>query len=124
MKLIRWAAVAVTALFVLMNIGVAVDADLDNWIRIVGAGLALVGIPAVVGLAMDLPWGRPAVIGVGVLNVAGAAAAIVADEQGGAIGLVVGGLGVVLGAFSAPSNPARVPQPTDLHSRRPPSVVE
>jgi hypothetical protein len=108
MKLVRWAAVAVTALFVLMNIGVVVDPDMDTWIRIVGAGLALVGIPAAVGLAMDLPWGRAAVIGVGALNVAGAVAAIVADEQGGAIGLVVGGLGVVLGAFSAPSSPARV----------------
>ena len=108
MKLIRWAAVAVTALFVLMNIGVVVDPDMDTWIRIVGAGLALVGIPAVIGLAMDLPWGRPAVIGVGALNVAGAVAGIIADLDGGAIGLVVGGLGVVLGAFSAPSQPSRV----------------
>jgi len=108
MKLIRWAAVAVTALFVLMNIGAAVDPDVDTWVRIFGAGLALLGIPAVVGLARDLPWGRPAVIGVGALNVAGAVVGIIADLDGGAIGLVVGGLGVVLGAFSAPSHPARV----------------
>ncbi|MET0525798.1 MAG: hypothetical protein ABWZ91_13415 [Nocardioides sp.] len=108
MKLIRWAAVAVTALFVLMNIGAAVDPDLDTWVRVVGAGLALVGIPAAVGLALDRAWGRPAVIGAGALNMAGAVAAIIADLEGGAIGLVVGGLGVVLGALSAPTQPAKV----------------
>ena len=108
MKLVRWAAVAVTALFVLMNIGAAVDPDLDTWVRLGGAGLALVGIPAAIGLALNRAWGRPAVIAVGALNMAGAVAGIIADLEGGAIGLVVGGLGVVLGALSTPTTPAKV----------------
>ena len=39
MKIIRWAAVAVTALFVLMNAGAAFDPGQPAWARIVGAVL-------------------------------------------------------------------------------------
>ncbi|HSV40118.1 MAG TPA: hypothetical protein VLI04_15265 [Nocardioidaceae bacterium] len=100
MKLIRWAAIAVTALFVLLNLGAAFDPEQSDAVRIAGGVLAVLGIPAAVGLALRQSWGRLAVIGVGALNVATAVGAIVADEDGAVIGIVVGGLGAVLGAFS------------------------
>jgi hypothetical protein len=97
MKVIRWAAVAVTALFALLNLGAAVDGEMDGWVRTVGAVLCLAGIVAIVGFVRNLDWGRAAVIAVGVLNVTGAVAALIADEPGGVIGLVVGTLGAALG---------------------------
>jgi hypothetical protein len=102
MKIIRWAAVAVTVLFVLFNIGAALDADQADWVQIVGGVLAVAGVPAAVGLALGRAWGRTAVIGVGVLNVAAAVAALVDDQSGAAVGLVLGGLAVVLGVVGAP----------------------
>jgi len=103
MKHIRWAAVAVTALFALMNLGAAVDSELAGWLRGVGAVVALAGIVAAVALARNADWGRPAVIAVGVLNVAGGIAALVSDESAGAVGIVVGALAVVLGFLSGPA---------------------
>lgn len=108
MKLIRWAAVAVTALFALMNLGAALDPEQEGWVRAVGAPLALAGVVAAVGLARDAGWGRPAVIAVGALNVAGGIAALVADEPGGAVGIVVGGLAVILGALSGQEGRSRL----------------
>ncbi len=108
MKLIRWAAVAVTALFALMNLGAALDPEQEGWVRAVGAPLALAGVVAAVGLARDAGWGRPAVIAVGALNVAGGIAALVADEPGGAIGIVVGGLALILGALSGQEGRSRL----------------
>ena len=52
MKIIRWAAVAVTALFVVMNLGAAFDPEQSDAVRIGGAVLAAVGIPAVVGTSV------------------------------------------------------------------------
>ena len=101
MNIIRWAAVVVTGLFALMNLGAVGDSDAEIWIRAVGGVLALLGIAAAVGLALQRSWGRPAIIAVGALNVAAAIAALVTDEPGGGVGIVVGGLAVVLGALSA-----------------------
>ena len=109
MKIIRWAAVAVTALFVVMNLGAAFDPEQSDAVRIGGAVLAAVGIPAVVGLALRQSWGRVAVIGVGVLNVVAGIVAIAGNEDGGAIGIVVGGLGTLLGALSDNNSDARRP---------------
>lgn len=100
MKVIRWAAVAVTALFVLMNLGAAIDPEQTNSVQVAGGVLAVLGIVAVLGLALHQSWGRLAVIGVGALNVVAGVAAIVADEEGGAIGIVAGGLGALLGALT------------------------
>ena len=112
MKMIRWAAIAVTTLFVVMNVGAAFDAEQSDAVRIGGGILAVVGIPAVLGLALRQSWGRSAVIGVGVLNVAAGVAAIVGNEDGGAIGIVVGGLGALLGALS---DDADAPRPASAH---------
>lgn len=105
MKTIRWAAVAVTTLFVLMNLGAAADTAQPGWVRAGGAVLVLLGAAAAVGLARALPWGRPAVIGVGVLNAAGAIAVLVADEDGFVPGIIVAGLAVVLGALTDGGRP-------------------
>ncbi len=110
MKIVKWAAVAVTALFALMNLGAALGADQDTWVRVVSGVLAAAGLAATVGLATGRSWGRAAVVVVGVANVAGAVAALVADQDGAPIGLVVGALGVLLGAFAdRRSRPAGVP---------------
>jgi peptidoglycan/LPS O-acetylase OafA/YrhL len=101
MKIVRWAAVLVTVLFVLMNVGAAADSAAESWVRLSGGLLALAGAAAAVGLALDKAWGRTAVIAVGALNVVLAVAALLVDEPGGVVGIVVGGLAVVLGALYA-----------------------
>lgn len=108
MKIITWAAVAITALFVLMNAGAALDPEQAAWVRAFGAVVGVAGVAALVGLATGRGWGRPAVIAVGALNVAGSIAALVDGQEGGLIGLVVGCLGVLLGALagSRTSHPA------------------
>jgi uncharacterized membrane protein len=99
MKLITWAAVAVTALFVLMNLGVVLDGDTDVAWRLLGGVLGALGIAAAIGLAVDQPWGRVAVVGVAALNTVASVVATVSGEEGGVVGIVVGGLGAILGAL-------------------------
>lgn len=111
MKLVRWAAVAVTALFALMNLGATLDPEQEGWVRAIGAPLALAGVVAAVGLARDAGWGRPAVIAVGALNIASGLAALAADESAGAVGIVVGGLAVVLGALAGQDRSGRLTVP-------------
>jgi hypothetical protein len=100
MKMLKWAAVAVTVLFVLMNLGAAVDASQDGWVRVVGGVLGVAGIVAAAGLATSRAWGRAAVITVGAGNVAAAVIGLFAGQEGSVIGLVVGGLAVLLGVFA------------------------
>lgn len=100
MNLIRWAAVAVTALFVAMNLGAALDPASTFALRVVGAMLAAAGAAGVVGLATNRPWGRAAVIAVGALNTLGAVAALLIGQDGFVVGIVVGVLGMVLGVLS------------------------
>jgi len=100
MRIVKWAAVAVTVLFVLMNLGAAVDATQDGWVRVAGGVLAAAGIVAAAGLASTRPWGRAAVIAVGAGNVAAAVVGLFTGHEGSVIGLVVGGLAVLLGAFA------------------------
>jgi len=107
MKFLTWAAVAVTAMFVIMNAGAIAASDIDLAYRVIGAILAALGVGAAVGLATSQPWGRIAVIAVAGMNTAVSIAALFADEQGAAIGVVVGGLGVILGAL-APSETKRL----------------
>lgn len=101
MKIIKWTAVAVTALFVLMNLGAVVEPDVDAPYRVVAVVLAIGGVAAAVGLGANQPWGRPAVILVGALNVVTALAGLFTNQEGAVIGVVVGGLGVILGALAA-----------------------
>jgi hypothetical protein len=100
MKLIRWAAVAVTVTFALMNLGAAIDPGQHSWVRIAGAVLCLAGAAAATGMALNRAWGRAAVIAVGAFNVAASVVGMVNDEPGFVIGLVVGGLAVLLGVLA------------------------
>lgn len=107
MKMIRWAAVVVTALFVLMNLGAIGGSDLQTWVRVTAGVLVPAGAIAATGLALNTSWGRSAVLVVGGLNVAAGLAAVAADQAGGAVGIVVGGLAVVLAALLNQAGPAR-----------------
>ena len=91
MKAIRWAAVAATALMSLLNLPAGFDNGLDmpTWLAWVGTVLGAAGLVAAFGLARRLPWGRPAVLAVGAVNLAGAIAALAGAWAGGAIGLVL-----------------------------------
>lgn len=101
MKILKWAAVAVTALFALMNLGVVPDSGVETGWRAYGAVMAVAGAAAAIGLATDQRWGRVAVIGAGGINLAASVIGLFADQPGGATGIVVGGLGVVLGVLAA-----------------------
>jgi hypothetical protein len=100
MQIVKWAAVAVTALFALMNLGTVPDGDIDTTWRVVGAVMAVAGLVAAIALATNQAWGRAAIIVVGGINVIAAVVGLFTDEPGAVIGIVVGGLGVVLGALS------------------------
>lgn len=99
MKIVKWAAIAVTLLFMLMNLGATFQSSIDTPYRILGGVLALAGIVAAFGLATGRPWGRVAIIVVGGLNLLTAATGLFTDQEGAVIGIVVGGLGVVLGVL-------------------------
>ncbi|HST66127.1 MAG TPA: hypothetical protein VLM05_13140 [Mycobacteriales bacterium] len=108
MKAIRWAAVAATTLMSLMNVPVVFEGDSDEIATPFAVVIAIVGIAGLVaayGLARRLPWGRPAVLAIGVLNVAGAVLALADGWDGAVIGLVVSvlalGLGVLTGTERA-----------------------
>ena len=100
MKIIRWAAVAVTAMFVLMNAGAAFEPGEPTWVRILGGALAAAGLIAGLGLALNRPWGWLGVVAVGAFNCLGAIAALMIGGGGTALGLVVGGLGILLGVLA------------------------
>ncbi len=100
MQIVKWAAVAVTALFALMNLGTVPDGDIDTAWRVFGAVMAIAGVVAAIAFAANQTWGRAAIIVVGGINVVAAVIGLFAGEAGTAIGIVVGGLGVVLGALS------------------------
>lgn len=101
MKILTWAAVAVTALFALMNLGASVvsHTGVDTWQRIVAGLLCAAGVAAAIGLATTRSWGRVAVIAVGAVNVLVSLIALVTDQEGAVVGIVVGGLGVLFGAL-------------------------
>jgi hypothetical protein len=108
MKAIRWAAVAATALMSLMDLPVAFSdgTGVPTSIAWLATVVGVVGLVAAAGLAWRQPWGRPAVLAIGVLNLAGAIAALAAGWEGGAIGLVVSLLIVGFGWFAEPSRRA------------------
>ncbi|HYG94530.1 MAG TPA: hypothetical protein VD859_13190 [Nocardioides sp.] len=110
MKIIRWAAILVTALFALMNLGAVGDADAETWVRAVGVVLAVLGLGAAAGLALNQSWGGAAVVAVGLLNIVAAVVALGTSEAGGGVGIAVGALGAILGFFSNEHDrdPARV----------------
>jgi hypothetical protein len=111
MKVLRWAAVAATAVISLMNLPIAFggsDDDIPTPLAWVITLLGVAGLVAAYGLARRLGWGRPAVLAVGGLNLAGVAVAFAQGWEGAAIGLVVSLL-VVGFAWFCEAEPATAP---------------
>lgn len=110
MRIVRWAAVAVTVLMSLMNLGAALgsgDDKLSAPILVAIAALAVAGFVAAIGLALRTVWGRPAVLAVGALNLLGAIIALINGGDGAVIGLVVSALILLLGTLSTDAGSAR-----------------
>ena len=103
MKAIRWAAVAATVLISLMNVPVVLEGDTDKvptavaWLALL---VGIAGFVAAVGLARRLSWGRPAVLAIGAVNLAGAVVALARSWDGATVGLVVSLLVLGFGWFA------------------------
>jgi len=112
MKAIRWAAVAVTALMSLMNLPIAFDdggSDIATPLAWGVTVLGVLGLVAAVALLRRVPWGRPAVLAVGAVNLVGAVVALANEWEGATIGLVVSVLILGLGFFADREAPAPSP---------------
>ena len=103
MGIVKWAAIGVTALMGLANVGLLGQDVAVVW-KVLGVVLALPPLAAVVGLIARKAWGRSAVIAIGAINVAAAVIGAVAGLDGWPIGLVLSALGVVLGVVYVPSS--------------------
>jgi hypothetical protein len=110
MKIVRYLAVAATALMSLMNLPIAVDdggtgipAPLAWAVTLLGVA----GLVVAVALARDVSWAGPAAIAVGLANVAGAVAALVQQSDGAVIGLAVSTTMTVLAVLVARTRSVR-----------------
>ncbi len=114
MSVVRWAAAAVTILMSLMNLPFVVTDGGSDFPLAVNAAISLlgvVGIVSAIGLLRKAPWGRPAVLAIGAINLAGAIAAFVTGMDGAFIGLVVSSLIVVLGLLTSGNKSQHVSPP-------------
>ena len=103
MRIVRWAAAAVTILMSLMNLPFAIDdggSNLPTALDWAVSLLGVLGIISAIGLLRRVAWARPAVLAIGGVNLAGAIAALIVGMEGAVIGLVVSSLIVVLGLFT------------------------
>jgi len=103
-KIVKWTAVTLTALFALLNLGAAPDSSQADGLRILGVVLGVAGVTAAVGLATSRTWGRTAVLIVGAFNLAAATVSLFVAANGldtGAsiTGMVLGVVCVALGAL-------------------------
>ena len=111
MSIIRWAAVVVTTLMSLMNLGVVLgDPKPSAALLAFGLVVGLVGLVAAYGLARRTPWGRTAGLAVGAVNLVGAVVALATALDGGVVGLVVSVLTLTLTYLSG--DPRRQLSPT------------
>jgi hypothetical protein len=91
MKLWRYVAIATTVVMSLLDLPAAVsDTDMPRAVDLVGTIVGVAGLVAAVAMLRRRPWAPAAVIALGVLNIAGGVAAVVAGWQGGPIGIVLG----------------------------------
>jgi hypothetical protein len=100
MKAVKWAAVVLETLNVLMALGSVPSSSEPRWLRIGAAVAVALGIVVVIGLVRQTSWGAQAGLGAGLLSVVGGIAMIVTDESGGGIGLGAGLLVTLLCALS------------------------
>jgi hypothetical protein len=96
----KWAAIAVTSLMGLANIGLIASSHLS--LKILGPVLAVAAVISVIGLLTKRAWGTRAVIAVGVANLIAAIAGALAGVSGWPVGMVLSGLAIVLAAVSSP----------------------
>lgn len=100
MGITKWAAIAVTSLMGLANIGLVASSHLS--LKIFGPVLAVAAVISVIGMLTKRPWGTRAVIAVGVANLVAAIAGALAGVSGWPVGMVLSGLAIVLAAVSSP----------------------
>lgn len=89
MKILRYAAAAVTILMSLMNLPFAFADGVSRPIGWLVTLLGVAGIVAAVALLSKAYWASWAVTAVGVLNLAGAVLALALNRDGAIVGLVV-----------------------------------
>jgi hypothetical protein len=112
MRIVRWAAAAVTVLMSLMNLPIAFgrgDDTIPAALAWAITALGVLGIAAAIGLILRARWGRPAVLAVSAVNAAGAVIALVTGGEGAVIGLTVSALSLVLGVLTSDTDTARLP---------------
>jgi hypothetical protein len=107
MALARWAAVAVTGLMGLANLGLVTQDNVG--LKIVGPVLALAAVIAIIEFARTKTWGFTAIVGVGAVNLVAAIIGAFAGMDGWPIGLVLSALALVLASVSRPSTARSVP---------------
>jgi hypothetical protein len=109
MRIVRYLAVAATALMSLMNLpiaftdGAGIPAPLAWAVTLLGVA----GLVVAVALARGVSWAAPAAVAVGLANVAGAVAALVQQSDGAVIGLVVSTVMTALALAVARTRPVR-----------------
>jgi uncharacterized membrane protein (UPF0136 family) len=109
MKLVRILAILPLALISLMNIGYpfGTDPKPDVALAIAVMAMGLAGFVAAYGLARNTTWGIPAALAMAGINVAAAVIALVADEEGAIVGLVVSAIALTF-AFAAGATQRKV----------------
>ena len=100
MALVKWAAVAVTLLMGLANLGQVLQTSGDV-VKAVALVLSAGAVVAVVGIVVNASWGAVAIVAVGAVNLGAAVLAGAAGVDGWPIGLVLSAVGIVLGAAYA-----------------------
>lgn len=100
MAIIKWAAVGVTGLMGLANLG-QIGQDNVAW-KILGLILALAAGVAVVGFISRRNWGTNAIIAIGAVNVVAALVGAVTGVDGWPVGLVLSALAILFGFVYAP----------------------
>jgi peptidoglycan/LPS O-acetylase OafA/YrhL len=120
MKIVRWLAAAVLAVFSLMNVGIALGGNgAGVTLRILGPVLGVLGFAAVYGLLRRRPWGAPSAVAVSAVNVVAALIALLAGSiDDASAGLTVGLVVLVLTAAAAYSGRASQPQPQPTNVAR------
>jgi hypothetical protein len=111
MKVLRYAAAAVTVLMSLMNLpfafGDGVSAPVGWLVTLIGVA----GILAAVALLRNVPWAPWAVTAVGAVNFLGGVLALTQDRSGAVVGIVVSTLITALGAACLRRPTAGGPEP-------------
>jgi hypothetical protein len=100
MRTAQWAAIAVSGLMGLANLGLITQSNVG--LKIIGPVLAAAAMAAIIGFATRRPWGAHAVIAVGAVNLLTSVAGAVVGLDGWPVGLVLSGLAIVLTAVSNP----------------------